>query len=292
MKVHDILIEAPVTDIETIGDIEKEFPSNLPEIRKKNIGTAKLLMQPKWLEKIKHGLRNTKWNFRVFFMSGFKTPSPILFTDRTTLLHRYRRSEKIEELTRIVNDRESDNNINIILTNNITAGETYVTMTPWIVIHRFLHVLDWDAGGGQQRSKQYITYEQTFNILDKIKRLYQERPEQLSKNRPEKWRYDGWNYTHEQMKSTFVLASKILTMGSARAGKLFPSAFELYAEIGTQVIVTGRLKFNPVPETFNNITLPKEKQAEANQWLEEKRKWIEEQFTKELNDAIGNFYLF
>ena len=72
MKVFDIITEAPVTDIETLNDItgqEKgEFAHSVFTGNKnKDLGNAKLLSRPEWLQKIQHNLRNSRYNFRLYF---------------------------------------------------------------------------------------------------------------------------------------------------------------------------------------------------------------------------------
>lgn len=276
MKLFEIT-EAPVTDIEVFGDIKKEpgsFDSSVND--GKDRGNIELLTRPSWLNRVVHTLRKTPWDFRIYFAAGPLNKSigtyaniltPEEFVNRITR-SQHHKLEKAEQRASDIITKGADNTITIIFTHNITGGDNYKPMTGWITMHRLFHIISWDP-----REKEFIKIEDIMRSLDNITRdLY---------NKPLYTANAG-----DPISSAPNVLQDILTMASARGKRLgFPS--DIYCEIGAQYVVTGSIKFNPLPETYQGVTPHPMKLAAANKELQALARNWGDLFHKEMDNLVG-----
>lgn len=247
----------PVTDIQTHHYIVERFSClNMDVSAKKQEAAAKLLLTKRWQDQIRHTLRNTRWNFRLFF--GHEN-----LNERSNATPKIL-SESDDYKIPCVSDH-----ITFVMTHNITTKEGFMPVTGWIVIHRLLHALDWND------------YDEFCEIYEDIQEIYRE-AYQLS---DEKKRWQVGARVDAMYEGFPSWLCKILTMKSARDGKL-RNFLDLFAEMGCQYVINKKITLNPIPRTFNGWKMVSD-EALMNDMFQELVRAVEKQYDEKLKNIQG-----
>lgn len=203
------LNEMPITNWQTIGNWG-------PKDKKYGFGGKDIgiLTNAKGVDKIHRSWSNTIYDFELYFVrqSGAKK----------YLQHGEASKEFVKSAFDLDINPKPDS-ISVIYTNNI--GDNKVPMTGWILAHRLAHSI----------SNQFL-FEQLFKlILRDIKEILLEVYGILIENM--------FSYRDKRLLS---FCKAIGTMKSARDMNI-DSFYEFVFELISQWIITGHVKFNPLP---------------------------------------------
>lgn len=216
----------PINKFQLVGqwgpDAKRKYGYDTKDIR--------ILTNPKAVEKIHKKWSNSKYDFDLYFLRSYQG---------------YKNTEENEVSSAWVKEnlgidvQPNEDAITMIFTQN--TGDEKMPMTAWTIAHRLGHAV--------RRDKNMIYYFLNEVVNDFRELLYNIYKVENTGLDPENSRghLKINQYTHE--KTLRALAQAVGTMRSARQGNLtrfqeFP--FELIA----QYIITGRIKFNPIPKNL------------------------------------------
>lgn len=218
MEFKQFLSEMPITSFNTRGDWSRDAKRKYGF----NSQDAGIIGNEKAVEKIKKMWSNSKEEFDLYFVRE-KNSWKFLQEGEVT-------PEWVKENLKFeINPRPEA--ISVIYTNN-TAGDK-VPMTAWTIAHRFGHVI--------YREKMFNNIIELFRkeLLHLFNEFY-------NKNVfTSIYHYDNNQYA-EREKILKALVNSIGTMKSARNGEV-RNFVEFIFEIIAQYLLTGSIKFNPLP---------------------------------------------
>jgi len=139
----------------------------------------------------------------------------------------------------------NSSNISVIITNNL-SDEKLVSLTPWMLAHRFAHAL---TGGPKSHSPLtgFITRLEK-SLLEIIKTGYD--VEEADPGHPS--HLNNYHVWEDAMNALIKhLAHHLGTMRSARKKNLV-TYFEFIYELFAQYILKGQIELNPLPEKFHD----------------------------------------
>lgn len=243
MKINDILNEAPIAGYETLSDkpqSKRGDPSQIsksPEDFEKRSSSytdkrdRRLLTNPISVKRMKNLFDKTSEDF-YFYMVNTKEARD--FTEEGFV-----KREWLEKNMPGINEHVGDHEdgITVIFTNN--RGDQKIPMTPWIMAHRIAHafqrITNWKMHGGREIS-EYSSANEAIDgtVTDILKRSY------------------GVDTIHFRNDREAALVRKkffeeIGTFRSARK-KILRADFEFINELFAQYLITGDVKFNPLPK--------------------------------------------
>ena len=294
MRYKDLLVEVPVSDIRALNDLTADdsswtYSGSNPthSMERKLVKNANLLMKANWLQKIENAFSKTNHDYRIYFvnpsnkeeMSGDSEFSNGIFSMQDAV-------EFMPELEEI--STSGRNSITIVLTGNDTDEDYYMPTTPWIVAHRFAHIIEdfilpsgplshMKSGANLNRHNLNPT-DHNMGILMGI-----------------------MSHAYDVSVSTFKLTSqtmhqdlikRVFTMKSARDSNMLQGEF--FAELFAQYLLTGKITFNPLPtdgEWKERIRSPEALQ-QGNKKLEELRINMMNIFSDVLDDLQGKVCIF
>lgn len=212
-----MMSEMPMTRLDLKGRWEPNAPGY--GYNKQDVG---ILSNPRGVDKIKQAWSNTKQDYEVYFLRSREGSKHIEVGEVTP--------EWVKTNLQLDVPRH-DEAITIIFTNN--RGDQKVPMTAWIIAHRMGHAIRRDDQFQQYFAKEI---ERDFRELAK---------EVFGMNMPKQ---DWGRYTTDD-RQLKALASAVGTMNSARNSNL-RNFNEFTYELLAQYIITGRIKFNPIPRSL------------------------------------------
>jgi hypothetical protein len=244
MRVRD-LIEAPIEDLNLIGNWDKSSSFNQAQDRK-------ILSNPRAQEHLKHKWAKTVVPFNMYFVNspGAAKVAETGEVDQAWI------DEKLPKIAAQIHLR--DDAVNVIYTNN--RGDERLPMTAWIIAHRLGHATNRPGNYNYQtQTSEPQVWEQQevkdliFAYLAPIFRDgygYDYFPD--SERRYEKKQSNFANPTNANRSEQILLAffEAIGTMRSARS-KNIRQYFEFYYELFAQYIITGKVTFNPLPKRLS-----------------------------------------
>lgn len=212
--------EVPINDFETIGDFSKRhtFSSKVDRA---------IVTSPKAISKIRRQFEKTNQTFDLWFINDprVKEYQEIGNVDLWYVRNKLKLTE--EEFP-----DPNPNNITILFTNN--AGDERAMMTGWIMAHRISHAFR--SGQSSTSGKWAYFFRELNNIILKLTNdLYGLKIQSI-----------GDNSKGNIMR--YVMMA-IGTMKSAR-DKTLARVPEFSHEVFAQYLITGKVKFNPFPETL------------------------------------------
>jgi len=289
MRVVD-LFEAPIEDFTHVGDWSKNSSYREQD--------RKLLTNPKAVAKITAQWEKTPVNFNMYFVNS---PEARKHTEVGMVTQEWLQKEMPNTFPLL--DIKSDA-VNILFTNN--SGAERVPMTGWIIAHRFGHAVSRYAyGQGGYPSSQFGRGGSQRQIYD----FTQAREEILRttamffkdaygmRNAAE--RESDYETLRSQDRMMVAFYHSIGTMRSARNGQI-RNEFEFTLELLAQYMLTGRIKFNPLPKM---ITSPAGRKWYAgfkgnehdydyyNTGLETLAETLEEIFLNLLHSCVGRIFV-
>lgn len=230
MKILEVLNEAPLKDIEHVGDFSKN--SSFRHERDRRIIT-----HPAAVENIKKKFGNTKQNINLVFVN----------TPKGNQINEYGEAS-MEEIQKHLGDEvvnatkkvHSGNDITVIMTNN--KGDQRFHMTPWIIAHRMMHAFARKGYGGPSQTDYTESADEVMRMFSYIAQLYNALPYGKGEAR-----YDNM-HKHSRDLQLFMknLFQEVGTFKSARDKKI-RDWFEVINELGAQYIITGNVKFKELP---------------------------------------------
>jgi len=242
MRVSD-LFEAPIEDFTHVGDWTKSSSFRHEQDRK-------LLTNPKAIRKITAQWEKTPVNFNMYFVNnsdGTKSGnSEIGMVDSSWIAKNLPKTAPFIDI--------KPDAINVLFMNN--SGSERVPMTGWIIAHRFGHVVSRYGYGGRggRMERQVYDFTEARNEIFRVMAYilndgygYGSRvPDSESRHT-----YSN-NYEIRNANDKLLVAfyEQIGTMRSARTGAI-RNEFEFTLELLAQYLLTGRIKFNPIPKRFS-----------------------------------------
>lgn len=137
MKLDQLLVENPLTDLRLLGDTDKPLSQRIRDIR--------LLNNERYLNKVKERWNGVGWDVNIYIINqDLSRIAPDLKIDPSAFQKKYNTIDKgyMEDLfgEAVANEIKLDpNQITIIFTNN--EGSNVLPFTPWILAHRMSHVV-------------------------------------------------------------------------------------------------------------------------------------------------------
>lgn len=189
-----------------------------------------ILQSPAAVSKIHKHWSNTQYDFDFYFLRSNKARKQVEVGQV---------SPEWVKQNLDVDIQPNEDAITIIFTQN--TGAEKIPMTAWTIAHRLGHAI--------RRDKNFETYfanELTKDFRELLKEIYGiDRQRQQSMGG---YGY-GFNPRQDDEKELRALAHAVGTMRSTRQGNL-RNFFEFIYELVAQYIITGRIKFNPIPRSL------------------------------------------
>ena len=233
MKITEILIEAPLTDYQTMGDFDKPGPFRGVD--------KKLVPHPATKFKAIKFFENTPYDFRFFFsnISGTGKHSetgPMSPEQIKTIFG--------SNADQIINGHE--NAITVVFVGN--SGDAKKMMTPWIMAHRLGHAIQ--AGNRKNYAAVDPYHPWTlgeahfFENVNSILEEFYNKVQSASSRR--NLRLKSSDIVSEMTPEYNALFNAIGTQRSSRSGEI-RRPYEFLYEIFAQYLKTGTVTFNPLP---------------------------------------------
>ena len=222
----DLVDEMAIQQFKTVGDWSKRSSFSHPVDRA-------LLTSPKSVDKIKRQWENTPYDFDLYFVNDKRVNKSEFREIGEKSLEFVRDKLKItpEEIPDPSEDR-----ITVIYTGNF--GDARYMASGWILAHRFGHALNRsrDSSGGAWK-------DFTDNLLKKFTYLLKE---VYGIDIVSSFPYRESRISEKILK---FAAQQIGTMKSARDNKL-NNWYEFAYELLAQYMLTGKIQFNPLPQSI------------------------------------------
>lgn len=229
MRYHEIS-EAPIDNLSLVGDWDRNSSF-------RNSDDRGILKSPKGIEKIKRLWQNTSNDFNMYMVNS---PEANKFTEVGVVSKEWLEKNMPKTYSFL---QLRDDQINVIFTNN-KASQRH-PMTAWIIAHRLGHAFWTYSGVEGGNNRQYIeTREQMLFYIGQLANQYAIQNTER--------RYQGANRVMadtEHEKIFLGLYNEIGTMKSARDRNI-RNEVEFLHELFAQYIITGSVKFNPLPDSI------------------------------------------
>lgn len=217
-----LVSEMPIKQFKTVGNWNKR--SSFGDVDRK------LLTNPKAVEKIHRQWQKTPYDFEIFLVNDPRVNKPEFREVGMVNLDYVRTKMRLTEEEFPSPNPEA---ITVIFTSNV--GDQRYMASGWILAHRLGHAF---ARGNNDVSKEWEDFtknlrEVTADMLDQVYDL------QVYKR----------DFSKEAEDILKLVAQQIGTMKSARDSNLRnwnEFAYELFA----QYLITGKIKFNPLPDSL------------------------------------------
>ena len=266
--LNKFLIEAPITDLEVMGDISDDGYDK---------GSVKFLNNPKFEEQIKSSWAKSKNNFDIKFLAH---------PDWKDLLeYGIASDQEIEDKLDIEDYKANPNAITVFFTNN--KGAELKPMTPWIAAHRFGHTVRAGVGRDPKLKKLINDLEETFI---KIVNIYLKGYKQFRSNVRNVNQFILFKPLSQEI--TRQLVNNMGTMRSARKG-MIDRPFEFFYELFAQHLTSGKVKFNRNPKPLDiqdneyDFDLPSYMEPE----LDTAESLFNNQLQQVLNYSVGKSFI-
>jgi hypothetical protein len=251
ISFKQFLMEMPTTQFKLLGQWDPN--SKKYGYSQKDIG---ILTSPKAINKIHKSWSNSKNDFEFYFLRSFKASKHIEVGEVS--------SQWVKDNLEI-DVKPNPEAITIIFTQN--TGTEKIMFTAWAIAHRLGHAI--------RKVKEFEIYfykELEKDFIQILKSVYQR-----GKLEGMRGSYGYSDPRFNQEKDLRSLAYAVGTMKSARERNLV-SFYEFPYELMAQYIITGKIKFNPLPKSLvlqsrmawgrpNNVTADsKIKEEELVEW--------------------------
>ena len=218
LKLH----EMPITNFNLVGQWSPDAKRNYG-YSKQDIG---ILGSEKAVEKIHKKWSNTRFDFDFYFI---RSPKAYKYQEVGKVSQQWVKDNLGIDITPI------DDHITILFTNN--QGAEKIPMTAWTIAHRLGHAIR-----REKIFEEYVNAPMDKKFLNILKNVY-------GVNKSDSYSYGGYrNYisTSAYEGELKAFANAIGTMNSARSRNL-RNYNEFHFEVVAQWIITGNIKFNPLP---------------------------------------------
>jgi hypothetical protein len=238
MRLSDlklVLREMPIETFNTVGDFSRNSAYRQPADRR-------LLTNPKTVERAKSMWANTQDDFRFWFINNAEANRAFAQGVVDMAWMQQNMPKSLAEIQQ--QGGFGDQSINMIYAGN--KGGNWRPMTGWMMAHRMAHmVLDGRGSGGisynrGERPMDYIARE----IIQNISGILQAYNIELPRART----YDLFG-PRPTTPVLYNLFKQLGTMKSARSNNV-DSGYEFIFECFAQYLMTGAVKFNPLPDAL------------------------------------------
>ncbi len=229
--------EAPIEDLTHVGDWEKSSSFRHAQDRK-------LLTNPKALRKITAQWEKTPVNFNVYLVNNKDGTKH----GEVGEVSKKWMEENLPTTAPYIEIKPDA--VNLLFMNN--TGDERVPMTGWIMAHRFGHVVarhnfgqgTKPRGNSMGMERQFADFEDAREALNRTMMSI------LNDGYGYKLRQTNGGWFGPEGNVLVAFYEQIGTMRSARTGAI-RNEFEFTLELLAQYMLTGRMKFNPIPKTFS-----------------------------------------
>ena len=221
MRVSD-LFEAPISDFNLIGNWDKNSSFRHESDRK-------MITHPKFVQHLTNKWARTNADFNIYLVNS---PEANRHTEIGEVTQEWLDTNLPQASKEII---IKNNAINIIYTNN--KGDQRMPMTPWIMAHRFGHAVLASRTFGFTAGRPSTFRSDFKDATDELKRVTIMLLAEY-----------GYNID-DRLKTNFYHA--IGTMRAARERQL-RNPLEFLLDLLAQYMITGSIKFNPLPKEFKH----------------------------------------
>lgn len=216
--------EAPIDTFQTIGDFSKgsSFTSKADRA---------LVTHPVAVQKVKDFFKNTTANFDFYFVN---TKDARKFTEVGEVKEDFIYKDLKIQPSQLKDGKINKDNITVFFTNN--KGAERAPLTPWIMGHRFGHVV-----------RNLYSWKEELSPW--VERLSEYILEDYGIKKTHKWHSRGSSVNREYQIAMRHLYETIGTFKSAR-DKNLRDYFEFHYELFTQYLKDGSIKFNSLPDVL------------------------------------------
>lgn len=271
--------EAPITNWEVDPELdarEKEMTSKFHgydrEQKHWRDKDKKLIRDPEHIKKIKDSFLKVPANFNLFFWQSTE-PDYDPYLEKGVVDMNWIKKHMSDNVVKYLEKTNTNNAINIIMTNNL-ADPNYIPLkSGWMVGHRIAHVL---IGGSTAQEASYQIQHLFDNFIRTIVTEYYGHD----------WHEDyaiEMDYLDAYGKE---LAYAIGTMKSAR-NKNLNTYWEWMYETFVQYLITGDIKFKDAPDELSE----EKKRKPTKQLILKFKNDLKESFDKLLRDSQGKIFV-
>lgn len=221
MRVTQLFLsETPIEDVNLVGNWERNSSFRRPMDRK-------LLTSPKGQAKLIHKWQRTVVPFSLWFVNS---PEAGRHKEVGEVTEQWLATNLPTTLPQL---QLRDNAVNVIYTNN--SGAEWMPMTAWVAAHRFAHVIRALPEFEQMR-------DMVFRALTRIL------VNAYGQTQPQRYDFERREVFNRMMTK---FCEMIGTFKSAR-NKQIRNQYEFVYELVAQYMITGTIRFNPVPRSFSH----------------------------------------
>ena len=269
MKITEILIEAPLTDYQTMGDFDKPGPFRGVD--------KKLVPHPATKLKAIKFFENTPYDFRFFFsnISGTGKHSetgPMSPEQIKTIFG--------SNADQIINGHE--NAITVVFVGN--SGDAKKMMTPWIMAHRLGHAIQ--AGNRKNYAAADPYHPWTLgeaHFFENVNLILEEYYNKVQSASSRRLRLKSSDIVSEMTPEYNALFNSIGTQRSSRSGEI-RRPYEFLYEIFAQYLKTGTVTFNPLP---TNLGYGRQAWGNPSKYLTIKSEYRDENDRKQAAEVLA-----
>ena len=237
MDIHE-LFEAPISDLTHVGDWTKGSSF-------RHATDRKLLTNPKAITKITAQWEKTPVDFNVYLVNN---KDGIKYGEIGAVTKEWI-DTKLPTTAPFIDVKP--NAVNLLFMNN--SGDERVPMTGWIMAHRFGHVVSrYNGQSGLQFSDFTDVREELLRVTASVLNDgfgFNYPGHEITPTRHLLLTLSNPRQAARDQKTMVSFYEQIGTMRSARTGQL-RNEFEFTHELLAQYMLTGEIKFNPIPTSF------------------------------------------
>ena len=277
------LAEMPVTDYKTFGNFDKAHSF-------RHANDRAMVTAEKAVRNIHKRLGKTDINLNLYFVNA---PGAGKHSEVGEVSMGYVEKNLPKEVAQHLDANEESirDSINIIYTNN--SGAERVPLTPWMLMHRFMHAVR-RKGGMNSSHGAYVEAERHLQSQVKTIMSYYGRQNFDVERR---WTGDYEGARKDQLAFKYLF-QHIATFKSARDHKI-RDYFEVLNELGSQYVVTNKILFNDPPRCIEggsfgskqNFCASSEDMEELTEHVHMLARDMEFYIRDILNSAVGNIYV-
>jgi hypothetical protein len=231
------LTEAPIDQYLAVGDWDDPKGSFRSSNRSDLEKSHKIIHSPAAVRKIRDAWIKVpqKFNFWMLNDTGNRRLAVQVYD-----IDEFRSDKRFESYIHQITPAADA--INVIYTTNFTTPSNYKPMTAWIMAHRLVHVFQLKSGAVEFNTYRDVERKLVGLIIDTISAYGIE----IGRSKDAL----GLSFSNNNAAMSYLI-SRLFTMRSARMQKL-SNALDFPAELLAQHLLSGGVRFNPVP-----LSIPK-----------------------------------
>jgi hypothetical protein len=226
---ESLIAEMPIKNYQTIGNFEKPGAFKGPDQRMMN--------HPGYIRKLERFFSRSRYDMN-FWMSH----KPGMRKEREQGIISPEKLRKLfpKEADAILKDHEDA--ITIIFLGNF--GDNKVMMTPWIVAHRMGHAFSASNRYNKKSTSGHLWKELEESIFEEIHSIMKDKYGLLP--------YHPLNRYRPELNDTYRQIFEAIGTSKSARDKNLPRPYEFIYECLAQFIMTGEIKFNPMPQRIGS----------------------------------------